>query len=132
VYLPVIRNDLPELFDVFGFADPHATTGARSETTVPTQGLFMLNSESVMDAADATARRVLCDGETNTTPMKITRMFRLILGTDPSDQQQRQMLSFLSQAQQHLSESGHSDVQLRCWSLACHALFASSHFQILE
>ena len=29
VYLPVIRNDLPELFDVFDFANPQATTGMR-------------------------------------------------------------------------------------------------------
>ena len=35
VYLPVIRNDLPELFDVFDFADPHATTGMRSRGLVP-------------------------------------------------------------------------------------------------
>ena len=29
VFLPVIRNDLPELFEAFDFADPHIATGAR-------------------------------------------------------------------------------------------------------
>src|SRR5262249_30623700 len=32
VYLPVIRNDLPELFSVFDFANPHASTGLRPQT----------------------------------------------------------------------------------------------------
>jgi hypothetical protein len=61
VYLPMIRNDLPELFGVFDFADPHAATGMRPETMVATQGLFLLNDESVMAAAEATARRLLAD-----------------------------------------------------------------------
>ena len=63
VYLPVIRNDLPELFDVFDFADPHTTTGMRSQTMVATQGLFILNDDVVMAAAEATARHLVA-GET--------------------------------------------------------------------
>jgi hypothetical protein len=59
VYLPVIRNDLPEIFEVFDFADPHAATGARPKTTAATQGLFILNDEMVMDAAKAMAQRLI-------------------------------------------------------------------------
>ena len=59
VYLPVIRNDLPELFDSFDFADPHATTGMRPQTMVASQGLFLMNDDSVIAAADAIARRAL-------------------------------------------------------------------------
>ena len=75
VYLPVIRNDLPELFDVFDFADPHATTGIRPETMVATQGLFLLNDESVQSAAEATANRLLTEiadilGKSNLDPAK--------------------------------------------------------------
>ena len=47
VYLPVIRNDLPELFDVFDFADPHTTTGSRPQTMAATQGLFILKPKFV-------------------------------------------------------------------------------------
>ena len=38
IYLPVIRNDLPEVFEAFDFADPHLTTGARPKTMAATQG----------------------------------------------------------------------------------------------
>ncbi len=63
VYLPVIRNDLPELFDVFDFADAHATTGMRPQTMVATQGLFLLNDDLVMDASAAAARRLLSQAQ---------------------------------------------------------------------
>ena len=65
VYLPVIRNDLPELFDVFDFANPHISTGERPKTTVPTQGLFMLNDSMVMAAAEATAKRIVAETPSN-------------------------------------------------------------------
>ena len=32
VYLPVVRNDLPQLFEVFDFADPEVTVGRRDAT----------------------------------------------------------------------------------------------------
>ena len=51
VYLPVIRNDLPELFGAFDFADPHRTTGMRPDTTVATQSLFIMNDPSVAISA---------------------------------------------------------------------------------
>jgi hypothetical protein len=59
VYLPVIRNDLPELFDVFDSADPQATTGMRTDTMVGTQGLFVLNDASVLAASDSIAGRLM-------------------------------------------------------------------------
>src|SRR6185436_17778084 len=61
VYLPVIRNDLPELFEAFDFANPHVSMGARPKTTVPTQGLFTLNDTLVMTASEATARRTITE-----------------------------------------------------------------------
>ena len=40
---------------------------------------------------------------------------------------------FLRQvSQQRLTEAGEPEPGLRAWSIACHALFASSRFQILE
>ena len=80
VYLPVIRNDLPELFDVFDFANPHMSTGERPKTTVPTQGLFMLNDSMVMAAADATARRILAETSSQPIDARIDRMYQLIVG----------------------------------------------------
>lgn len=131
VYLPIIRNDLPELFQAFDFADPHVTTGARGETAVATQGLFMLNDSSVMDAAEATAKMVLSSEPSGNSKDRIDRMFLRVLGTGASDQERDAVLSFITDTQERLREQGDNNPQLRAWSIACHALFASSRFQVL-
>ena len=51
VYLPVLRNALPELFEVFDFPDTSRVTGQRNVTTVATQSLFLLNHPFVMEQA---------------------------------------------------------------------------------
>jgi hypothetical protein len=138
VYLPVIRNDLPELFDVFDFANPHVSTGERPKTTVPTQGLFMLNDSMVMAAADATARRILAEPSSQFIDARIDRMYRLILGASPTDNERRTVRSYLERTIARLKSSagdaGNAEVKsdVRALALACHAVFASSRFQFLE
>ncbi|MDG1895137.1 MAG: PSD1 and planctomycete cytochrome C domain-containing protein [Fuerstiella sp.] len=132
VYLPVIRNDLPELFDVFDFADPHAATGMRPQTMVATQGLFMLNDAQVMNAAQATARRVL-DNESGVAPTaKIDRLFELVLNEIPTTEERDELLRFISETRKSLNDDDNADADTQVWSMVCHALFASSRFQIVE
>jgi hypothetical protein len=135
VYLPVIRNDLPELFDVFDFANPHIATGERPKTTVPTQGLFMLNDAMVMAAAEATAKRILAETSSQPIDARIDRMVRLIVSSLPTDSERQALRSYLERTSSRLKSSAGdagaaSDV--RALALACHAVFASSRFQFLE
>ncbi len=51
VYVPVVRNFLPEMFETFDFPEPSETKGVRDVTTVPTQALFMMNSQFVIEQA---------------------------------------------------------------------------------
>ncbi|MEQ1828514.1 MAG: PSD1 and planctomycete cytochrome C domain-containing protein [Pirellula sp.] len=135
VYLPVIRNDLPELFDILDFANPHTTTGMRPNTTVPAQGLFMLNDEMIMENAKATAKRIMEMSPTGDVGARIDRMFKMIVGTGPSEAQHRSIELFLENMQRKLRTEGtdaQGDVDQRALELACHALFVSSRFQYLD
>ena len=132
VYLPVIRNDLPELFDVFDFADPHTTTGMRSQTMVATQGLFILNDDSVMAAAEALARSLLTLEASHDQESLIDQMFERILNAQPTTDERAALLSFILQTETRLTSTGEKDAKVQAWSMACHALFASSRFQIVE
>jgi hypothetical protein len=132
VYLPVIRNDLPELFQVFDFADPHVTTGMRPETTVATQGLYLLNADAVMDAAAATAKRVLSACPGDQPEAQVDNMFQLVIGDAPTTEQRDQMVRFLTDSEQLFAADGHEQAKQRAVALVCHALFASSRFQIME
>lgn len=132
VYLPVIRNDLPEVFAVFDFADPHAATGMRPATLVPTQGLFLLNDASVMKFAKATADRFLQASEGAPPSELVDRMFTQILSVRPSDDERDEFLAFIRETEQLLAAEGEAEPKVRAWEIACHALFASSRFQILD
>ena len=103
VYLPVIRNDLPELFEVFNFADPHATTGARPNITAATQGLFLLNDEMVMNAAEATARQLLTDPTTGGDESRVDQMFEQILGLRPDEAERSELLDFVRKTESRLT-----------------------------
>ena len=131
VYLPVIRNDLPELFDVFDFADPQTTTGRRSETMVATQGLFVLNDESVMAAAEATAKRLLKEVPSS-DEARGDRMYELIVGSPPSADERQDIVAFVASVKEQPGISDNADASEKAWAIAAHALFASSRFQIVE
>ena len=59
IYLPIIRNNIYTMFEQFDFPDPTMPTGHRHTTTVAPQALLLMNSELVMDSADALARAAM-------------------------------------------------------------------------
>ena len=129
VYLPVIRNDLPELFEVFDFADPHAATGARPKTTAATQGLFLLNDEMVMDAAEAMEQRL---GAHSDDSEKIERLFEWTFSAPPADDERDEMLDYIRMTTNRLKTDGDPEPNKRAWAMACHAVLSTSRFQYLE
>ena len=131
VYLPVIRNDLPELFQAFDFADPHSTTGVRPVTNAVTQSLFMLNDATVVEAAEALASRALAWRE-GSDDQRVRRLMECVLLTEASDSEIAATLSFLIQTTDRLRGEGHERPRHQAWSLVAQAIFASSRFQLLD
>jgi hypothetical protein len=131
VYLPVIRNDLPELFAVFDFADPHATTGMRPQTMVAPQGLFMLNDDSVMAAAEKTAKLVL-NAEISEPETRVDTLLETVLNAKATAEDRKMLLTFIQEVEAQLGAQNDQEAKLHAWSMACQALFSSSRFQILE
>lgn len=132
VYLPVIRNDLPEIFEAFDFTNPHTATGARPKTIVPSQGLFMLNDEFVMATSESTSRRILAESPTDDVTAQVDLMFALVCNEVPTQSERLAVTEFLQRTQSSLMQEGVDNSQQQAWSLACHALFASSRFQFVE
>lgn len=58
VYLPVLRDRLPDVLDLFDFAEPSLVTGDRETTNVPLQALYLMNSPFVHDRARSLAIRL--------------------------------------------------------------------------
>ncbi|NOY01085.1 MAG: DUF1553 domain-containing protein [Verrucomicrobia bacterium] len=94
VYGAVSRDKLPSLLLTFDFANPDETNEKRNSTTVPTQGLYMMNNPFVMELAAALVERkdvsVLTDPET-----RIRRIYQLTFNREPSEGELRAGLSFI-------------------------------------
>ena len=61
VTLPIVRNNVFDLFQLLDFPDPAVSTGNRVTTVVASQALLMLNRDFVMQAATDFADRLLND-----------------------------------------------------------------------
>jgi hypothetical protein len=125
VYLPVFRNALPELFEVFDFADASVCTGQRNTSTVAQQALFLMNNPFVIDQARATARRLLDDAGLDDAA-RLDQSFRLTLGRLPAEGERRVALKFL--------EGGSTDAKARLesWTQLVQSLFASVDFRYVK
>lgn len=94
VYLPVIRDRLPDALDLFDGAEPSLVTGKRETTNVPTQALYLLNSAFVRERAAALAKRLLAD---SIEPSRVVEQaYQICFGREPSQQESQLALSFLT------------------------------------
>ena len=83
VYLPVLRDLLPDIYKTFDFPEPTQIQGQREVTTVPGQALFFLNSRLVIGVAADTATRLLGDSTLRSDEARIARAYSLLLGREP-------------------------------------------------
>ena len=59
VYLPIVRDQVPESLATFDFAEPSLVVGDRDDTSVPSQALYLLNNASVQKLSEAMADRLI-------------------------------------------------------------------------
>lgn len=128
LYLPVIRNNVFDLFQLLDFPDPAVPTGDRSTTTVAPQALMMMNSDFVMQAADGLAARICADAAEDA--LRLSKLYRLAIGREPTDSERTEDLAFLQQISQTFAatEREPEKRQLKAWSVLCHVRLASSEF----
>jgi hypothetical protein len=125
VYQPVVRDYLPEMFQLFDFAAPSLVIGRRAETTVPAQALYLLNSNFALDQAEHLARRVLQD-DTLTDPHRADLAYRLVLRRPATAEELTEAKAFIDMARQQ-DDLGAVDA----WAALCHVLLASAEFRYL-
>ena len=121
VYLPVFRNSLPDIFDVFDFADPSTVYGNRNASTVAPQALYLLNNPFPIEQAKLTAARLLAEKHASNED-RLNRAYRLALGRLPTDGERSIGLRFVSAAKE----------PHEAWAALFQALFASADFRYAD
>ncbi len=129
IYLPIIRDNLPEALSLFDAADPALIAGDRPRTTVPSQALFLLNNAFVLRAAEKAAGRLLerYDQEAD----RIGGAFVRFCSRPPTAREHAGARKFLAAYRAQLKKDGVSELrqEREAWSAFCQALFASAEFQ---
>jgi hypothetical protein len=129
IYLPIVRDNLPEALSLFDAADPNLINSDRPRTTVPSQGLFLLNNAFVLRAADRAADRLLDSSDAE--PERIRGAFVRFYGRTPTARERSGAEAFLKAYRAQLTKDGVSArrQERESWSAFCQALFASAEFQ---
>ena len=94
IYVFVRRNTRYPLFQVFDMPDTHESCPRRDTTTNPLQALTMLNSEMVLEWAQAFAGRVLFSAGRE-AEAQIETAYRLAYSRPPTTPEMKTVLRFL-------------------------------------
>ena len=133
VYLPVIRNRLPDVLGLFDFAEPGLVTGDREVTNVPPQSLYLLNSPFVRERAKSLAKRVL--EKTPSPDQQVDAAFQLCFNRLPEEEEYRTGLRFMSEtrALEDVRTSHSKDADpLKILTNYCQALLSTAEFRNLD
>lgn len=127
VYRPIMHEIVPTDLSVFDFPEPELVTGRRSITTVPTQALFMMNSDLVVKHAQKTAQRLLADSSDDQD--RVRQAYRLMLAREATEDEITEAIAFISAYPP--AAPAEKNKELAAWSAFCQTLFASAEFRYL-
>ena len=137
IYLPAVRNMLPDVLALFDAADPNGVTAVRNETTVASQALFLVNSPFVRGQALVFARSLLNDPGLDDAA-RIDRAHARALGRRATPEEIAESLAYLDA---HLSAAISSTAgqdrpaetrREEAWQSWCQALLCSNEFAYLD
>lgn len=126
VYAKVSRHELDSLLRLFDFPDANITSSKRSETTVPQQQLFVLNSPFMVTQAKAFSERLhneVKEGD----EARVVRAFSLAYSREPENAELDLALAYLA-----LEDSEGEQNQLSRWERYCQVLLGANEFMYLD
>lgn len=132
VYLPVVRNNLYDVFQLFDTTDPAVTKGDRATTTVATQALFYMNSELVANSAAELANQLLARNESDTA--MVDRLYRTAYVRPPSPRETERAIRGVATFEKQLqsSEPNAEKRRMKAWAVMCQAVLAANEFVYVD
>jgi hypothetical protein len=119
IFLPVLRDLLPESYSTWDFPNPSQIQGVRSVTTVAPQALFMLNDRFMLRSAEALAGRVLDHSKQDAESLRY--LYLTLFAREPNAAEADDAESFLHELE--------ADSEEARWSALAQALLGSAEFR---
>lgn len=124
IYAKISRHELDSLLRLFDFPDANITSEKRTETTVPQQQLFVLNSPFMVEQARAFSARIHKEAA-DTNPDRIRYAFLLAYGRAASDVE-------VELALEYLNTTSDPQSKLSRWEQYAQVLLAGNEFIYLD
>ena len=131
IYLPVIRDRLPDVLELFDFASASFVTGSRETTNVPTQALYLINSPFVQKRAAAFAKRVRDEAGADQRA-SVKHVFRLCFGRRPAADEEASALRFLSADSETVNRPEGTNEERDVLTRFCQAILCTAEFRNLD
>ena len=128
IYLPRVRNALPESLELFDAPGASSVAGSRDSTTVPTQALYVMNSPFARDQAEAFAAKL----SSRPISQQLDYAHLLALGRMPTPEERTIASQFAQTFRRAERESDPAAVQRKTLIAYCHALLCSAEFSVID
>jgi len=122
IYLPVIRNHVYDLFELFDFPDPGTVNGNRADTTIAPQSLYLMNSPLVLRTCATMAKQLLAEKKLNNTE-RVEWLYVKVYNRKPTANESKRAVAFVNEFCQERQAS---------WQALCQALVSSNEFLYLK
>ena len=122
LYLPVIRNHVYDLFELFDFPDPGTVNGNRADSTIAPQALYLMNSPLVLRATESMAKALLKEEEL-TNAQRVQRLYAQVFNRRPTVKETQRAVVFINNFAQD---------RLASWQALSQALVSSNEFLYLK
>ena len=122
IYLPVIRNHVYDMFELFDFPDPGTVNGNRADSTIAPQALYLMNSPLVLRTTAAMAKQLLAEKKLNNA-QRVERLYAKVYNRKPTAKESKRTVAFINEFCQEQQAS---------WQALCQALVSSNEFLYLK
>lgn len=132
LYLPIIRNNLYDLFQQFDYPDPAVSTGQRNSTIVSPQALLLMNSPLASQAAAGLASRL--QRQEGDLEARVRRAVALAYGRAARADDLQHARNFLAAADATLASQVEDPAkrERQAWELLCQAWMMTNEFLYLR
>ena len=133
LYLPVIRNHLYDVFQLFDAPDATVLNGDRATTTVAPQALFMMNSDLVARMSERLAVSLLADPKADDAS-RIRRLYEKAYGRPATGEETAKARDFVGACEHELrgSEPDAGKRRAQAWACLCQVVVAANEFNYIR
>jgi hypothetical protein len=133
VYMPVIRNHIQDCLWLFDATDGAVPCGDRGTSTVPSQSLWMMNGDLVLEVADGLTRSILAatPGDARARPLLL---FRRVLARPPTAAEEALVQGSVARITARLAAAGTppGECEREAWTAVTQSLLAANEFLFIR